>query len=911
MRERKNHLVLVSLIMAALVGVGLLAIPGSPFHKGATLGLDLQGGLEVVLEAVPPKGHTLTDEDLDRSVDIMRNRIDKLGVSEPEIRKQGDNQIVIQLAGVTDPAKAAALIGKTATLELFDLEQDLIGPSTGSEGAVATESLFELLGGKSGSVPENASAYYLFSKNGKLLAGPEQTRDALFTRRIPRVPPGGKVLGVARDAVVVSCIGSEEQACPPGLTTGGPYYYLFRYQPDDAENPIPEMTGAHLKSSGTRHDFDQFGQPIVRMEFTGEGENRFQDITRRLWQRGNFRGTAQHFAIVLDRELQSWPQIDPTDPTLSDGISGGSAQIESIGTLGEAKDLALVLQTGALPVSFVQVERTDVSATLGKDSLQEAKTAAMIGLLVVALFLIVFYRLLGLVAVTGLAIYVAFMYAAILILNVTLTLPGFAGLILTIGVAADANVVIFERIKEEVRSGKSTRAAIATGYQKGFHTIVDANVVTAITALVLFAVATAQVKGFALMLLVGTVVSVLTAVVATRAMLGLLAGFRWFENPNFMGAKGQAIASWQRIDVCSPRRRRIWLSIATVAIVASVLLVFVKGLNFGIDFKGGTQITFRTPEPVSLSDVRTQMGSIGRGDAVVQGRGSSQGGERYTSFQVRTKSLTQQQQNELSGNLRNNIGATSSSVKNVSSSFSRQIAKGAIYAVVVSFILIMIYISLRFQWRFAVPILRTLFSDILITVGFYALSGREVTTATVAAILTVLGYSIYDTIIVFDRVRENIPLMRRASFATIANVSLWETMRRSLATTFITLLPIASLLLFGGETLKDFAFALFVGIGLGAFSTFFVATPFLTVLMERSPEFRGRVGVDVMEKGVGGGVAVEELEAEEEEPEAAPAAREPAGALAGAPPADGGAPRQSKREQRRQRRRSRPHGRAR
>jgi SecD/SecF fusion protein len=909
MRERRNHLTLVGLIVAALIGVGLLAVPSSPFHKGTTLGLDLQGGLEVVLKAVPPKGHELTADDLDRSVDIMRNRIDKLGVAEPELRKQGSDQIVIQLAGVTDPEKAAELIGKTAQLELFDLEQDLTGPSIGAQGAVATSSLLELLGGKGGSAPGDASAYYLFGKNGRVLEGPVGRREQLFTRKHPRVPKGGKVLGVSKNAVVVSCAPTEEQACPPDLTSGGPYYYLFRYQPDNAENPIPEMTGADIKADGTRHDFDQFGQPIVTMAFTGKGEDRFQDITRRLWQRGNFRGVPQHFAIVLDREIKSWPQIDPTDRSLSDGIGGGSAQIENIGTLGEAKDLALVLQTGALPVSFEQIERTDVSATLGKDSLQEAKKAALIGLLVVALFLIVFYRLLGLVAVTGLAIYVAFMYAAILILNVTLTLPGFAGLILTIGVAADANVVIFERIKEEVRSGKSTRAAIATGYQKGFHTIVDANVVTAITALVLFAVATAQVKGFALMLLIGTVISVLTAVVATRAMLGLLAGFRWFDDPRFMGAEGQAIAKWQRIDVNSRGRRRIWLSIATVAIVLSVLAVVVKGLNFGIDFKGGTQVTFKTPQPVSLAQVRSQLASIGREDAVVQGRGESSGGDRYRSFQVRTKSLTESQQNDLARNLENNVGATSSSVKNVSSSFSRQIARGAIYAVVVSFALIMLYISLRFQWRFAIPILRTLFSDILITLGIYAMSGREVTTATVAAILTVLGYSIYDTIIVFDRVRENIPLMRRASFATIANVSLWETMRRSLATTFITLLPIASLLLFGGETLKDFAFALFVGIGLGAVSTFFVATPFLTVLMERSPEFRGRIGADVVEKGVGGAVAVEAAAQAEVEP--APAAERVGAPAIAAPPGDGSAPRQSKREQRRQRRRSRPHGRAR
>ena len=245
---------------------------------------------------------------------------------------------------------------------------------------------------------------------------------------------------------------------------------------------------------------------------------------------------------MLDGELKSTPYIDYKQNP--DGIdpSGTGAEVSNITSFSEAKDLALVLQTGALPVQFTQIERTDVSATLGKDSLREAKMAALIGLLLVAVFLLILYRFLGVVAVVGLGIYAAFLYAAILLFHVTLTLPGFAGLILTIGVAADANVVVFERIKEEVRSGKSVRAAISAGYSKGFHTIIDANVVTVITALVLFAVATAGVKGFALMLMIGTVISLVTAVAATRAMLGLLAGFRWFENPRFMGAEGQQSA---------------------------------------------------------------------------------------------------------------------------------------------------------------------------------------------------------------------------------------------------------------------------------------------------------------------------------------------------------------------------------
>src|SRR5213079_2568945 len=207
-------------------------------------------------------------------------------------------------------------------------------------------------------------------------------------------------------------------------------------------------------------------------------------------------------------------------------------------------------------------------------------------------FLLVLYRFLGVVAVVGLGIYVAFMYAAILLFNVTLTLPGFAGLILTIGVAADANVVVFERIKEESRAGKSVRAAVAAGYAKGFRTIVDANVVTAITALVLFAVATAGVKGFALMLLIGTVISLITAVAATRAMLGLLSGFSWFDNPRFMGAAGQQSAKWLQIDFM--RRRYLWFAISGVIVVIGLGSLAAKGLNLGIDFKGGTQVTFNT-----------------------------------------------------------------------------------------------------------------------------------------------------------------------------------------------------------------------------------------------------------------------------------------------------------------------------
>ena len=400
--------------------------------------------------------------------------------------------------------------------------------------------------------------WYVFNAKKRLAEGPAASRAEALKKWDGKLPKGFKVFAAPEDTVVVRC--NATAGICPGTAPGGSGWYLFKYTPPD----VPQMTGADLKLSGTRADFDTSpggaGQPIVSMEFTGKGGDRFQEITRDEWLRGKIRNQPQHFAIVLDREIRTWPQIDFTDGSLSGGIGGGRAQITGLESFDEAKEIAIVLQTGALPVKFVTLDQTNISATLGKDSLQEAKVAALVGLLAVALFLLLFYRFLGLVAVLGLFVYAALLYAAVLLFNVTLTLPGIAGLVLTLGVAADANVVIFERIKEEARAGRSVRAAISTGYTKGFATIVDANVVTMITALVLFAVATASVRGFALMLLVGTAISMLTAVLATRAFLAVLAGFKVLDNTRLIGTSGRGIPSWLKIDYIG--RRNTWFAIS-------------------------------------------------------------------------------------------------------------------------------------------------------------------------------------------------------------------------------------------------------------------------------------------------------------------------------------------------------------
>ncbi|MBV8480036.1 MAG: protein translocase subunit SecD [Actinobacteria bacterium] len=945
MSDRAKYLILIGAILAAVVGAALLATPGSPIYRKPALGLDLQGGLEVILKAVPPKGQTVDASGMTTAQSIILSRIDKLGVSSPNVRKQGNDEIVVQLAGVHDPAKAAAIIGKTAQLQLFDFEADVTGPSVDSSGnPIATPTLYDLLT----QVQKQAGtgspqAYYLFRtktipakiKGGKptvkhsIVQGPTNTQTELLRPYRGKAPPNTQILKVPAHTEVVSCAATTGCLGIQSTTaTSSTYYYLLKYFPTrtTGAGPIPEMTGTDLVRGGTNADFGTGGEPIVTLQFTGKGAREFGKITKAEAQRGqtkfdlagkqgNYLNYAQHFAIVLDGQVESTPYIDfQQNP---DGIAGSNAEIDLNGApFSQAKDLALVLQTGSLPYNFVQIERTDVSATLGKSSLTQAWHAAIVGLLIVALLMLILYRFLGLVAVLGLAIYAALYYAAILLFNVTLTLPGFAGLILTIGVAADANVVVFERIKEEVRSGKSVRAAIATGYRRGFHTILDANVVTAITALVLFLIAVADVKGFALTLLIGTLISLLTAVAATRAMLGLLSGFKWFNNPRFMGAKAETIPRWQQIDVNSRGRRRIFLAIATVAIVASIFALVFKGLNLGIDFRGGTQMSFATKTAQPTSTVQKVFSANGFTDAVVQGRGK-QSGNDFEQFQVRTKHLSNAQESTIVNDLTQQANLTGTpDVNTVSSSFSSQIAHDAILAIIVSFLLIAIFIALRFQWRFAIPILRTLFNDILITLGVYALSGREVTIDTVAAVLTVLGYSIYDTIIVFDRIRENMPLMRKASFPTIANISVAETLRRSITTSTLTLLPIASLYIFGGSTLKDFAFALLVGIGLGAVSTIFVATPFLTVLMEGSPEFKRR-STDGADGGFAGtAVPRQLLHALGRHTTATETAAESDGEpepelVEVAPPAPVSASEQARRERRKQRRRARPHGRAR
>ena len=401
--------------------------------------------------------------------------------------------------------------------------------------------------------------------------------------------------------------------------------------------------------------------------------------------------------------------------------------------------------------------------------------------------------------------------------------------------AADANIVIFERVKEEVRAGRSVSAGLAAGYKKGFSTIVDANIVTLLVAFILFILATAGVKGFAFVLGIGTMLSLFTAVLATQAIILSLRGTKLPRSRSALGA-GHAK---RQITFDFMGASKWFFSISGVILLIGALAIAGKGINFGIDFESGTRITAPLERTASVDDVRNVLSEQGLGDAKIQTVDNPELGKNVV--QVSTDTLAPKDVGEVNKALDDRFGlADDPNVESIGPTFGESVANSALIAIIASLLVISIYIALRFEWKYAVPVLIALMHDILITAGVYALVGREVTTSTVAALLTIVGFSLYDTIIVFDRIRENVPRMPSAAFSQIVNRSMSEVIVRSLATSFCTILPVLALFLFGGETLKDFAFALIVGTVSGAYSSVFIAGPVLTHWKEREPVYRTR-----------------------------------------------------------------------
>jgi SecD/SecF fusion protein len=890
--RRRNTFVL--LIVFALVILSLLVIVGIPGvvkPKKTRLGLDLKGGVELVYQGRPTAQSKVDAESLNRAIDIMRKRVDSLGVAQPEIQRTGSDEIDVALPNVSNSGRAQAQVGKTALLYFYDWEPNVIGPDgkpaptepTVTGGANAASSVSGLLQYQAvqraakrppmkfklattlqpGCTPEQkegciyGSWYLLDTKpgsekmlcsGGKPTCAPAETEQNLYADGY-KPPPGSKPKAVRVNPGTLVVQARPVEGAGGKVTQASPNsWYVIN------DNPV--LTGSDIKNPQEGSESES-GTPDVNFGFTSHGQSVFQQVTKEIAQRGqeaqlpgvSKEAAQQHFAIVLDGQVITAPSIDFTKYPEGIDASTGS-QISGGFTLTSAENLAGELQSGALPIKLNLISQSQVSATLGKQALSQGLLALLLGFVAVCLFLVIFYRVLGVIAIGGLVIYGIYYFALIKLIPITLTLPGIAGLILTIGIAADANIVIFERVKEEIRGGRSIVSGIATGYKRGFAAIVDANVVTFMTAFILFALATAEVKGFAFTLGIGTLLTLFTAVLATQAALGAMGRSPLVSHPAALGAARRG-KGWT-FDFMGASK---WFfSLSGTILLIGALAIGGKGLNFGIDFKSGTRIQTAFVKSATENQIREVLKKDGYGNAHIQRFTSKSVGG--TGFQISTETLRPEKVAKIKsdldtkfGNGTSELGTKDFSSTSIGPTFGKTIAKSALIAIIASLLVISAYIALRFEWKYAVPVLIALMHDLLITAGVYALTGREVTTATVAALLTILGYSLYDTIIVFDRVRENVPRMPRAAFSQIVNRSMAEVLTRSLATSFCTLLPVIALLLFGGETLKDFAFALMVGIASGAYSSIFIASPVLTHWKEREGSYRGRRARIVRELG--------------------------------------------------------------
>jgi preprotein translocase subunit SecD len=446
------------LVLVAIL-LGVAAYLAFPLSK-TNLGLDLQGGLSVILQAQDSAKAPVTDQGISQAVKIIQNRVNRLGVAEPEIQRQGTDKISVQLPGVANPDEALAIIGKTAVLEFYDVKQ--FGTPYASEA------------------------------------------EALKAAGVASAP----ALPVDKRIIHWSLAG--------GNSTD--QWFLVATE--------PVLTGSTL--TGAQTGFDQFNQPKVDMQFNSAGGDIFSKVTGKMAETAQITGEDQRLAIVLDGNVESAPRVQQQ-------IDGGRAEITGKFTTDEAKNLALVLQTGSLPVELKAVSQNSIGATLGKSALNQALLAGAVGLLLIMVFMIAYYRLLGVVACVALIIYGVLFIGVLNGIGVTMTLPGIAGMILTLGMAVDANVLIFARMRDEVGAGKTVGAATSAGFRKAFRAVFDCNMTTILTAVILFWAASGGIKGFALTLGVGVALSMFTAVLVTRSMLSLLIGWSFFRNRRLLG----------------------------------------------------------------------------------------------------------------------------------------------------------------------------------------------------------------------------------------------------------------------------------------------------------------------------------------------------------------------------------------
>jgi len=706
--------------IAIALGVLIFALVGMlPLKDKINLGLDLQGGMHLLLKVDTSKLPAEEKEDAPlKALEIIRNRVDEFGVKELSVYRQGVDEIVVQLPGVTDRDRARELIGKTALLE-FKLVED------------------------------NADLY------NKALQG--------------EIPEGYELKDVEKEKI------------------------LLRKE--------TLLTGDTLVNAEVKFDQSRFNEPYVAIEFNAKGASAFSEITGA--------NVGKRLAIVLDGKVHSAPRINERIPS-------GRASITGRFTVEEAGDLAIVLRAGTLPAPiYIEEERT-IGPLLGRDSINSGIRASIIGLLLVFVFMVIYYFFAGIIASFAMLLNFVIILGTLGWIHTTLTLPGIAGMILTVGMAVDANVLIYERMREEMATGKHMRSVISFGYDKAYSAILDSNITTLIAAALLFQFGTGPIKGFGVTLSIGLIASMFTGIFVTRIIFELLS-----NNKNFTKIPMLKIFPKTNIDFIGKRWMAYTLSI--IVLGAGLGTFLMRGDKmYGIDFTGGQIQEYSFARAVSAEDVRKSIDAIGIKDATIQ--------QFSNKNQVLVKTAADEADKigeAFKAGFKDNPSELLR-VEKVGPSVGKHLKKNAFLALMWSLAGILIYVGIRFKnIIFASAGVIALFHDVAIGMGSLAMAGGEMDLNIIAALLTIAGYSINDTIVIYDRIRENLKLYRKASMKEIVNMSVNQTLSRTILTSFMTLLAVTSIFLFGGEVLKPFSFVLLAGMISGVYSTVYIASPLI------------------------------------------------------------------------------------
>jgi SecD/SecF fusion protein len=724
--------------VAVLVLCGYIAITQKP-----TLGLDLRGGTQITLQVQdsPNSNLTANEETTNQVLAVMRNRVDALGVSEPTLVRSGDDQIIIELPGVTDPREAARAIGQQAQLSFHAVEG---------------------------------------------VAAPPQPEKG-------KQPPQGDL------------------DPGPGLTL-----------PDESGQPL-ELAPAALTGEGvdSASAILETGGWNVSVDFNGTGEDAWTSLTAQA--ACNPAGSPQRrVAIVLDQRVISSPQVDPS-VACNVGIVGGQTLITGNFTQPEANNLAVLIEGGALPLPVKIISQSVVGPSLGENAIDASAQAALIGIILTGLYIVAAYRLMGLMATLALACYAVIAYATLVGLGSTLTLPGLAGFVLAIGMAIDANVLVFERAREETQAGKTTlRRSLGTGFNKAWSAILDSNVTTLLAAGLLFVLATGPVRGFGVTLTIGVLASMVSALIVARVFTEWLANRKSvIKRPELSGvSRTGAVRNWlTRKDPQIMARRRLWITLSTIAVVLAVAGIAIRGLNLGVEFTGGRQIEYDTSRPVNANVARTAVADAGFSQAIVQ---ATKGGH----ITVRLEPISNAEEQRIEQSLEK-VGGDVTVVQDqlIGPSLGQDLRDKALLAFAVALLAQMLYMAFRFRWTFSVAAVLAMFHDVLIVTGLFAWLGKPIDSTYLAAALTIIGLSVNDTVVVFDRVREDWALSPRTPFAKVANTAVLATAPRTVNTGLGAMFILAALTFLGGTSLTNFSLALLVGLLIGTYSSAFFATP--------------------------------------------------------------------------------------